>query len=201
MRSLSLWHDTLPADDTMSPRSPLPGDLDVDVAIVGAGYTGLWTAHYLRAADPTLRIAVVDKHVAGFGASGRNGGWASAILPMSLDTIAKGAGGGDTGREAAIRMQREMYRCVDEVGRAAAELGIDCHYAKGGQLDFVRNPAQVQRARGSIEHAAAYGLDDVRWLETAEMAEHGAASNLLGGVYTPHCAVIHPARLARGLAA
>ncbi|MCU1389563.1 MAG: puuB 1 [Ilumatobacteraceae bacterium] len=200
MRSLSLWHDTLPADDTMSPRSSLPGDLDVDVAIVGAGFTGLWTAHYLRAADPTLRIAIVDKHIAGFGASGRNGGWASAILPMGLDTIASGAGGGDAGRDAAIRMQREMHHCVDEVGRAAAELGIDCHYAKGGQLDFVRNPAQLQRARDSVEHAAAYGLDDVRWLDTAEMAEHGAAANLLGGVYTPHCAVIHPARLARGLA-
>lgn len=200
-RSLSLWHDTLPAEDTLTPRAALAGDIDVDVAIVGAGYTGLWTAHYLRAADPTLRIAIVEKTIAGFGASGRNGGWASAILPMSLDTMAAEAGGGSSGRDAAVRMQREMYRCVDEVGRAAAELGIECHYAKGGRLDFVRNPAQVQRAHDAVARSASYGLDDLRWLDTAEMAEHGAASRLLGGLYTPHCAAVHPARLVRGLAA
>lgn len=196
LRSLSLWHDTLPPTDTMTPRACLPGDLDVDVAIVGAGFTGLWTAHYLRAADPTLRIAILERNVAGFGASGRNGGWVSAILPMSLDTIAAASS-----RDAAIRMQLEMYHCVDEVGRAAAEMGIDCQYAKGGQIDFVRNPAQLHRARDAVAEAASWGLDDLRWLDVAEAAEHGAPSHLLGAVFTPHCAAIHPARLVRGLAA
>jgi glycine/D-amino acid oxidase-like deaminating enzyme len=195
-RALSLWHDTLPAEDTMAPRAPLPGDLDVDVAIVGAGYTGLWTAHYLRAADPTLRIAVLERTVAGFGASGRNGGWASAIMPMALSTIAHASS-----RDGAMRMQREMYGAVDEVGRAAAELGIDCHFAKGGEIEFVRNPAQVQRAREVVAEAARWGLDDVRWLDVAEAAAIGAPTNLLGAVHTPHCAAIHPARLVRGLAA
>lgn len=196
LRGLSLWHDTLPADDTMQPRSPLPGDLDVDVAIVGAGFTGLWTAHYLRSADPTLRIAVLERTVAGFGASGRNGGWASAIMPMSLATIAAASS-----RDAAIRMQREMYGCVDEVGRAATELAIDCHFAKGGEIEFVRNPAQMHRAQQAVTEAARWGLDDVRWLDVAEAAAIGAPSKLLGAVHTPHCAAIHPARLARGLAA
>ena len=194
-RALSLWHDTLPVEDNMEPRNALPADLDVDVAIVGAGFTGLWTAHYLRAADPTLRIAVLERTVAGFGASGRNGGWASAIMPMSLATITAASS-----RDAAIRMQREMYGCVDEVGRAAAELGIDCHFAKGGEIEFVRNPAQMQRARESVAEAARWGLDDVRWLDVAEAAVVGAPSTLLGAVHTPHCAAIHPARLVRGLA-
>lgn len=195
-RALSLWHDTLPVHDTLTPRPPLQGDTDVDIAIVGAGFTGLWTAHYLRAADPSLRIAIIERNVAGFGASGRNGGWASSILPMSLDTIALHGG-----RDAALRMQREMYHSVDEVGRAAAELGIDCHYAKGGQIEFVRNPAQLQRARDVVAEAARWGLGDVCWLDTAEAARHAAPSRLLGAVFTPHCAAIHPARLVRGLAA
>ena len=80
-RSLSLWHDT--TDDDFTPRPSLPGDLDVDVAIVGAGYTGLWTAYYLAISDPSLRIAVLEREVAGFGASGRNGGWCSRCRSRS----------------------------------------------------------------------------------------------------------------------
>lgn len=195
-RSLSLWHDTLPADDTLQPRPPLPGNSDVDIAIVGAGFTGLWTAHYLIAADPTLRIAVLERDIAGFGASGRNGGWASALLPMSLDTVAA-----EHGRDAAVRMQREMNASVDEVGRAIAELGIDGHYAKGGEIEFVRNGAQVQRARKVVADQMRYGFDDVRWLEPDEAALHGVSSRMIGAVYNPNCAVIHPARVVRGLAA
>jgi glycine/D-amino acid oxidase-like deaminating enzyme len=84
---LSLWHDTLPADDTLTPRPALPGDQQVDVAIIGAGYTGLWTAYYLKHRDPSLRIAIVESQFAGFGASGRNGGWCSALLPMGFEAI------------------------------------------------------------------------------------------------------------------
>lgn len=196
LRSLSLWHDTLAATDTLAPRPSLPGNITADVAIVGAGFTGLWTAHYLRQADPTIRIAVLERNIAGFGASGRNGGWSSAILPMSLETISAAHG-----RGAAIRMQREMYDSVDEVGRATTALGIDCHYAKGGQIEFVRNAAQEPRVLAAIRRAAGYGLDDATWLDAAQASSRAAASRLRGAMFTPHCAAIHPARLVRGLAA
>lgn len=196
LRSLSLWHDTLAATDTLAPRPSLPGNITADVAIVGAGFTGLWTAHYLRQADPTIRIAVLERNIAGFGASGRNGGWSSAILPMSLETISAAHG-----RDAAIRMQREMYDSVDEVGRATTALGIDCHYAKGGQIEFVRNAAQEPRVLAAIRRAAGYGLDDAIWLDAAQASSRAAASRLRGAMFTPHCAAIHPARLVRGLAA
>src|SRR5919106_6375371 len=109
-RTLSLWMDTL--DEEITPRPPLDGDLDVDVAIVGAGYTGLWTAYYLLRADPGLRIAVLEREVAGFGASGRNGGWCSALFAASHAKIAR-----RYGRDAAIAMQRAMTDTVDEIGR------------------------------------------------------------------------------------
>src|SRR4249919_108844 len=196
-RPLSLWHDTLPDGDDLTPRAPLPGDRETDVAIVGAGFTGLWTALYLRRLDPSLRVTLVEAEVAGFGASGRNGGWCSALLPMGLSSMA-----GSAGRDAAIAMQQAMFATVDEVGRAATEEGIDCHYAKGGYLHLATNPAHTGRLREELEEARRFGLgeDDVRWLDRAEAADRLRAAGVLGALHTPHCAAIHPARLARRLA-
>ena len=172
-QGLSLWHETTPTDWT--PRPPLDGDVDADVAIVGAGYTGLWTAYYLSLADPSLRIVVVEAEVAGFGASGRNGGWCSALFPTSLGEA----------QDAAMRAS------IDEVQRVTLAEGIDCHFAKGGNIVLARNPAQLARAR------AEYG-DQV--LSPAEAGERLRATRTLGATYTPDCAAIHPARLVRGLA-
>ena len=122
--------------------APLPGDLDVDVAIVGAGFTGLWTAYYLAEADPSLRIAVLEAETAGFGASGRNGGWCSALFPTSLSSLATL---GD--RASALAQHAAMRDTVDEVGRVLAAEGIDAHWAKGGTITLVRSPAQLTRAR------------------------------------------------------
>jgi glycine/D-amino acid oxidase-like deaminating enzyme len=195
-RSLSFWLGTTP--DELVPGDPLPGDQDVDVAIAGAGFTGLWTAYYLAKASPGLRIAVCERDIAGFGASGRNGGWCSALFPASLAKLERMAG-----RNAAVAMYRAMQETVDEVGRAAAAEGIDCHWAKGGTVMLARSPAQLQRAEEEVAEYRAFGFGeaDLRLLNRAEAAERVAASGLLGATYTPHCAAIHPARLARGLAA
>ena len=194
-RKLSLWHDTVPG--TLAPGDPLPGDADADVAIIGAGFTGLWTAYYLSLASPALRIVVCEREIAGFGASGRNGGWCSALFPASLARLERMAG-----RDSAIAMRRAMHATVDEVGRAAAAEGIDCHWAKGGTVVLARTPVQLERARAEVAEAREYGLgeQDLRLLTAAEARETAAASDVLGGTFTPHCAAIHPARLARGLA-
>ena len=196
-RSLSLWWDTLPAGLAGPGRGPLGGDTDADVAIVGAGYTGLWTAYYLAKADPTLRIVIVERETAGFGASGRNGGWCSALFPASWDKIARGSS-----RSEAIRMQRAMFGAVDETGRVAEAEKLDVHWAKGGTLGLARSATQEARARAEIEHARSWGFgaDDYRWLSATEVAEHAVSTEVRGGTFTPHTAAIHPARLARGLA-
>jgi glycine/D-amino acid oxidase-like deaminating enzyme len=194
-RSLSYWLDTVPGP--LAPADPLPGDADVDVAIAGAGLTGLWTAYYLATARPDLRVAVCEAQIAGYGASGRNGGWCSALFPASLAKLTRMAG-----RDAAIAMYRAMQETVDEVGRAAAAEGIDCHWAKGGTVVFARSVTQLERARADVAEAREFGFgeDDLRLLTAAEAREHAAATDILGGTYTPHCAAIHPARLVRGLA-
>ncbi|MFC7597278.1 NAD(P)/FAD-dependent oxidoreductase [Terrabacter sp. GCM10028922] len=193
-RGLSLWHDTI---DDITPRPSLDTDLDVDVAVVGAGYTGLWTAYHLIAADPTIRVAVIEKEVAGFGASGRNGGWCSALFPTSLTRMAA-----ERGRDAAVRMQHRLHDTVAEIGRITAAEGIDCHFDQGGYLSVARNPAQLERLREEVAdyHAWGFGEDDHRLLDAAEVTEMAAVSQALGGSWTPHCAAIHPARLVRGLA-
>lgn len=191
---LSLWHDTI---DHIEPRPPLDGDVEVDVAVVGAGYTGLWTAYHLVSADPTIRVAVVEKEVAGFGASGRNGGWCSALFPASLKRMAA-----ERGRDAAVRMQRVLNQTVADVGRIAADEGIDCHFDQGGYLSVARNPAQLERIRAEVaDHRDwGFGEEDHRLLDAHEVTAIAGVSNALGGSFTPHCAAIHPARLVRGLA-
>ncbi|WP_406286955.1 NAD(P)/FAD-dependent oxidoreductase [Embleya sp. NBC_00896] len=195
-RELSLWFDTL--DEEIAPRPALAGDLDADVAIVGAGYTGLWTAYYLAKADPTLRIVVLEREIAGFGASGRNGGWCSALFPASMAKVARGST-----RERAMAQQRAMNATVDEVGRVVAEEGIDCDFDKGGTVVLARTPVQLARARALVADEHAWGFDesDARLLNAAEARAMVGATDVLGGTYTPHCAVIHPAKLVRGLAA
>ena len=191
----SFWLET--AGDELEPRRALDTDLDVDVAIVGAGYTGLWTAYYLAEAEPSLRIAIVEKEIAGFGASGRNGGWCSALFAAPKKKIAR-----RSGRDAAVAMQRAMIDTVDEVGRVIAEQGIDANYRKEGTLIAATSPAQVARIKKEIEDEHSWGFTDadVRWLDPDEASEHNAVTPCLGGAYTPHCARIHPARLVRRLA-
>ena len=192
---LSLWHDTV--DTSWEPRPALAGDMEADVAIVGAGFTGLWTAYYLAEADPSLRIVVLEAETAGYGASGRNGGWCSALFPASLPTLAAMGG-----RDAALAQHRAMRATVDEVVRAAAAEGIDADIAKGGTISLARSRAQLRRARAEVDEARSWGRgeDDLRLLDRAEATSVLNGSRTVGATYTPDCAAIHPARLVRGLA-
>lgn len=187
---LSYWHDSLP-DGSLTPRAPLAGDVDADVAIVGGGLTGLWTAWYLLERDPSLRIVVLEKEIAGFGASGRNGGWCSALFPRSAASLAR-----THGRDAAIAMRRAMVETVDEVGRASAAAGIEADYVKGGTIDYARSRVQLAAARAEVDEAAAFGVDRLEFWGPERVTAAGA----LGAAFDPACARVHPAKLVRGLA-
>ena len=195
-RALSLWHDLYPG--SWAPRPPLPGATSVDVAIVGAGYTGLWTAYHLARQEPTLRIAVLEREVAGFGASGRNGGWCSALFPTSWDRLARSGGGAP----AARAMQAALGATVVEVGKDAATEGIDCGFTQGGMVSLVRSRAQLQRARAHVAEARSFGLgpDVLELLDADQALDRVAATRVLGAVTSEHCAALDPARLVRGLA-
>nr|WP_246064437.1 FAD-dependent oxidoreductase [Nonomuraea longispora] len=179
-------------------RPPLPGPRDYDVAIVGGGYTGLWTAYYLKQADPGLRIAILEKEFAGFGASGRNGGWLSAEFAGSRKRHAR-----TRGRQAMIDLQHAMFRSVDEVIAVARDEGIHADIHKGGLLHVATNPAQRRRLRAELAELRGwgYGAADMRLLGRDEQSERVQAAGTLEAAYSPHCARIQPAKLAVGLAA
>ncbi|WP_344773448.1 FAD-dependent oxidoreductase [Nocardioides panacisoli] len=188
----SLWLDQAPPRD----REPLPGDREYDVVVVGAGFTGLWTAYYL-ATSSDARIAVVDAHHVGFGASGRNGGWCSALFPASLGSLAALPG---SSRDAALAQHAAMRASVAEVGAAASAEGIDCDFAHGGTIVLARSATQWQRAQEEYDDARSWGRDDLALLDRAQADEVVRATGTVGATYTPDCAAIHPARLVHGLA-
>lgn len=194
-RQHSFWLDTVP--DSLSPRPALAKDLQVDVVIAGAGYTGLWTAWYLKKHQPDLRIAILEAEIAGFGASGRNGGWCSHYLSR-MDNWLENP---DT-RASALHLQRLMMDAVREVGRVASATGIDCHYERSGMIEFATNFMQMQRLKKEIKwlRCMGWGEGDFRWLEQTEAEKEIRAAGILGAITSPHVASIHPARLARGLA-
>jgi glycine/D-amino acid oxidase-like deaminating enzyme len=181
------------------PRRPsLPGSTEADVCIVGAGYTGLWTAYYLNRADPALRIVVLEASFAGYGASGRNGGWVTAGLPGSRARYARHPRGKDGVRE----LEQHLRDTVDEVARVCAAEGIDASLVKGGTLTVATSAAQEARLRHRLEQERAWGDDAgiVRYLDQADLDDRLRVAGAVGALYSPHCARVQPADLVAGLA-
>jgi glycine/D-amino acid oxidase-like deaminating enzyme len=178
-------------------RQPLPGDRDADVCIVGAGFTGLWTAYYLKQAQPDLRIIVLEREFAGFGASGRNGGWLSAELAGKRDAYAA-----THGHEGVVDLMRAMRGAVDEVIAVAKTQGIDADIAKDGVVHVARTRAQLGRLHESLRYEQDWGAgpQDFVALSRDEVDSRIRVAGALGGLFSPHCARVQPAKLVLGLA-
>jgi glycine/D-amino acid oxidase-like deaminating enzyme len=183
-------------------RPSLPGGTDADVCIVGAGFTGLWTAYYLKQADPGLRIVVLEAAFAGFGASGRNGGWVTAALPGSRSRYALSISGHSRGREGVRELERALRETVDEVARVCAAESIDASLVKGGTLSIATSPAQETRLKQHLEHERSWGDGPriVRYLNKEELAGRLQVTGASGALYYPDCARVQPADLVAGLA-
>jgi glycine/D-amino acid oxidase-like deaminating enzyme len=182
------------------PRRPsLPGPTEADVCIVGGGYTGLWTAYYLAGLRPGWRIVVLEAAFAGYGASGRNGGWVTAELPGSRDRYARAAGG-----PAGVRaLEAELRSTVDEVGRVCEAESIACDFVKGGRLSVATTPSQLARLRAGLVASREHGDgDDVyQFLSRDQTRERVNVAGALGGLFAPASARVQPAALAAGIAA
>ena len=194
-RTISLWMDQL--DEPLLARPALEQDLDIDVAIIGAGYTGLWTAYYLKRQAPDLNIAIIEAQTAGFGASGRNGGWLMGNL-LGEDRLL--AGLSPEQRRASYDL---LHAIPEEVAIVLEREGIDCDYRKGGALYCAaRYPEQEASLRQYLDKLYKQGLNesDYRWLSPEQLAQQIRVAKPYGGIYAPHVATIHPAKLVRGLA-
>ncbi|WP_219412499.1 NAD(P)/FAD-dependent oxidoreductase [Pseudonocardia nigra] len=191
--SVSFWYAQMGGPP--SRREPPRGDTDVDVCIVGGGFTGLWTAYYLAKDAPHLRIAVLEQEFCGFGASGRNGGWVTAALAGSRRRFAA-----THGRQGVLDLQRHMQLTVDEVVRVAAAEGIEADVVKSGSVTVARTPAQQHRLEARVREDAQWGDPEHVLLSAEETRERVDVHGVVGGSWTPHCARVQPARLVRGLA-
>lgn len=192
----SLWFDSLDSPPEPEPPPAIPPR--TDVAIIGAGFTGLWTAYYLSRQRPDLDIVVFEAETVGFGASGRNGGWCIGAAWGIEGLLAR-----ESTRAKGMALQRAMFDTVDEVGRISQSENIDCHYQKGGTINVATLPFHVKAIKDHVEHmhTLGFGEGDYRWLPPEEARQRVGMTPNLGAAYTPHCAVVHPARLVRGLAA
>jgi glycine/D-amino acid oxidase-like deaminating enzyme len=200
-RRASFWLDDLAASgrDALLPRTALTADAAFDVCLVGGGLTALWTAYSLVRAEPSLRIAVLEREIAGFGASGRNGGWCSALFPRSAASLER-----QHGRAAAVAMRQAMVDTVDEVGRVVTDEDIDCDFERGGTVLFARTAVQRDAALAELAEAARFGVDALEFLDEREVASRFGVASSDGtpatAVVDPACARVHPAKLVRGLA-
>jgi glycine/D-amino acid oxidase-like deaminating enzyme len=195
-RNISLWMSQL--EENLAPRPPLAADITSDIVIIGAGYTGLWTAYYLKTRAPALNIVVLEAEIAGFGASGRNGGWVMGAMLGEERLI------GHLPEPQRRESWALLHAIPDEVGRITAAEGIACDFRKGGTLTCAaRYPEQERRLRAALQSSYEEGLSeaDAYWLDPAQLTQQLRIPSALGAIYTPHCATIQPARLARGLAA
>jgi glycine/D-amino acid oxidase-like deaminating enzyme len=190
----SYWLES--CGDDLTPRPRLDGSIDADVAILGAGFTGLWTAYYLLKRDPGLRVVLIEKAIAGFGASGRNGGWCSAGFPVGLGELQR-----RFGRDATRQLHDAMVGSVDEVGSVAEAEGIVCDYEKGGALRLARGTHQLPLLQQTLATYRQLGFPEhYRVLSSDETAQRLRVSGVEGALFTPHCATVHPGKLVRGLA-
>jgi len=190
----SLWDSQRSQDPTIF-NGALESDLNVDLAIVGGGFTGLWTAYYANKLDPTLRIAIIESEFVGFGASGRNGGWVSALFPAHFTSLARA-----TSRDAARRMHQTMVANISDIGQVAHSHNWDIDWAHGGTVVAARSALQNDRALADVKEFADWGFpDDLIYLSASETQKRINATDVVGATFTPHCAAIDPYKLVNQL--
>ncbi|MHB2018544.1 MAG: NAD(P)/FAD-dependent oxidoreductase [Candidatus Xenobia bacterium] len=189
--SKSFW---LANSGPYTPSPPLQGQIEVDVAILGAGFTGLSTAWHVRRSEPSARVAVLESQVAGFGASGRNAAFAMTVFGLSMTVTALLKGKPRT-REAYEYTQQ----AVDYLGTLIAEAGIDCDYERPGFLRMATTPAYVKRIQEELKLAHELGFREVEWLEADAARARVHSSRYLGAWWEPRMALINPVKMVWGL--
>lgn len=191
---VSFWYADIGLPETRRPT--LAGDTSVDVAIIGAGFTGLWSAYYLKKAQPDLKVLVIEKEFAGFGASGRNGGWCMGTFAWDHERYAR-----STSREAVLDMATHLRGTVAEILAVCAAEGIDADILPTEELMIASNPAQMARLKAELAHRHAWGeVDRVRELTSQEVQQRITIPGVTGALEIANMARVQPAKLVRGLA-
>jgi glycine/D-amino acid oxidase-like deaminating enzyme len=189
--SRSFWLEA----DPYTAGPPLAGDVRVDVAIIGGGFTGLWTAHFLLRADPSLKVAVIEREVVGYGASGRNGGFAMTLLSRSLHDLLQ-----SFGANAARAAHESVAQSVDAIGEFSATHGVACDYEKSGFIGVATDESQIARIEADRRAAETLGISSIRFIPGDELRHQIQSPLYRCGLEEKTCALVNPAKLVRGIA-
>ena len=187
----SYWLESL---GKYTEREPLGGDRKVDVCIIGGGFTGLSTAIHLEK-KPSLNVLVLESGVVGFGASGRNGGFSMRLFGITMELTARRFGKKKT-REA----DQYMIDAVNHLEKMVQKYNIDCDYVRDGMITVATNPRQLKHLEKEMRMAEELGMEGLKWLDGEETRVLVNSPTYLGARYDRQCALIHPAKLVRGLA-
>jgi len=177
-----------------TPNPPVKGGLNVDVAIIGGGFTGLATAYNLRKDDPGMKVAVLEAEVIGFGASGRNGGFSMTLFGLE-PAVTKAF----FGHQRTVEAHRYMERAVDYVDALVKEHKIQSDYEFPGFLRAATTPGYVKRIQHDLEILTSMGITNIEWLEADKIRAEVDSPLFLGGWWEPRCGLLNPAKQAREL--
>ena len=176
------------------PGSRLEGDEQTDVVIIGGGYTGLWSSICLKDADPSIDITVLEQKVVGYGASGRNGGFAMTTVGRNIHQLDK-----MVGPEQARATYLAMHQVIDEIEQFAGAEGIDADIWHSGNLTVSNGPEQDLRIRQDVEVAQRLDLP-FEFLEPDQVQDYAKSDTFRIGHFEQQTLILDPAALARGLA-
>jgi len=177
------------------PGAPLQDDIEVDVAVVGGGFTGLSSAYHIKKAEPNLRVVLLESEVIGFGASGRNAGFSMTLFGMTLGLTAR-----RFGKKKAKEAHHYMERAVDYLRDLVAELKIDCDYEHPGFLRVATSEKYKKRILKEMELVHKLGLEGIEWLDKEQTQEQVRSPLYLGAWWEPRCGLLNPAKLSWGWA-
>ncbi len=176
------------------PNPSLQGDLKVDIAIIGGGYTGLSAAYNLRKEDQGVSVAVFEGEVVGFGASGRNGGFSMTLFGLE-PAVTKAL----FGHQKTVEAHRYMERSVDYVDELVKEHDIQSDYWFPGFLRAATTPGYVKRIQHDLEILTSMGITGISWIEADEINNEVSSPRFLGGWWEPRSGLLNPAKQVREL--
>ncbi|MFZ5908590.1 MAG: NAD(P)/FAD-dependent oxidoreductase [Chloroflexota bacterium] len=187
----SFW---LAAYGAYIPNPPVRGDLEVDVAIIGGGFTGLSSAYHLRKYEPSMQVAVLEAEVIGYGASGRNGGFSMTLFGLE-PAVTKAL----FGHQRTVEAHRYMERAVDYVDELVREHHIQSDYWFPGFIRAATTPGYVKRIQHDLEILTSMGITGLEWWEADKVRSELDSPLFLGGWWEPRCGLLDPAKQAREL--
>jgi glycine/D-amino acid oxidase-like deaminating enzyme len=190
-KTRSFWMD----HSDYEPGGQLEGDEHADIAIVGAGFTGLWSAICLKDADPAIDVTVLEQKVVGYGASGRNGGFAMTLVGRNIHQLRK-----MVGPEQARATYLAMHDAIDEIEQFSRDEGFDASIWHSGNLTVSNGPEQDIRIRQDIEAAQDLGLP-FEPLDRNQVRSYASSETFRIGHFEKQALILDPAALVRGLAA